>query len=107
MPPNNRKYDQLKSQNVNILPYTHKEDIEPHLHRAGYFNIVVCDKNQYHGLKEFPKLSPRCILMVEDATDLQEDELLFHRYPQYAIYYGPNGAEYLRKVLPRTFNPSR
>ena len=45
--------------------------------------------------------------MVEDQNELYDDELLFYRYPQYAIYYGLNGVEYLRKVLPRTFNPSR
>ena len=45
--------------------------------------------------------------MVEDQNELYDDELLFYRYPQYAIYYGPNGSEYLRKVLPKTFNPSR
>jgi hypothetical protein len=45
--------------------------------------------------------------MVEDQDDIYDDELLFYRYPQYAIYYGSNGVEYLRKVLPKAFNPSR
>lgn len=100
----NRKYESLKSQNVSVLPYNSKDEIEQHLHKAGCFNVIVCDKVAYHVLKEFAKKSPRCILLVDDNADLYEDELLFYRYPLYSIYYGSNGVEYLKKVLPRSFN---
>lgn len=77
------------------------------MHRAGCFNVIVCDKVSYHVLKEFVKKSPRCILLVDDNADLYEDELLFYRYPLYSTYYGSNGVEYLKKTLPRSYSSSK
>lgn len=64
----------------------------------------MCDKASYHVLKEFTKKSPRCILLVDENVELYEDELLFNRYPLYSIYYGSNGADYLKRTLPKNYS---
>lgn len=59
----------------------------------------MCDRASYHNFKELPKLSPRCVLLVDDAGDLFDDELLFYRIPLYTIYYGANGVDYLKRIM--------
>ena len=64
VPLGSTKYESLRSPNVNVVSYTSKEDINQYLHQAGVFNIIVCDKASYQSFKEFPKMSPRCKLLV-------------------------------------------
>lgn len=46
------------------------------------------------------KISPCCILLVDTENELPEDELYLHRIWMYALFYGPNGEEHLRRILP-------
>ena len=41
-------------------------------------------------------------LVVEDTADLYEDQFLFYRFTTYSIFYGQNGADYLKRNLPKT-----
>ncbi len=83
------------------MEYGSKEEVESHLHVHGVFNVLVTDRSNYHLLKDLAKRSPRLQLLVEDTADLFEDEFLFYRFPAYSLYYGQNGADYLRRHLPK------
>ena len=80
-----------------ITPYKTHEDIFSQLHRQNEFTIIVAEYVDYHNLKIFPRLSPRCILVIEDTYPIKEDEVVLYRFPKKLIYYGPDAYSYLSK----------
>ena len=46
------------------------------------------------------KISPHCILLIDTTRELPEDELYLFRIWMYSLYYGPNGDDYLARILP-------
>ena len=92
-----KRYDSLRSDNVIVLPYSSDDDIINQLHRQDEFLIIICDKKNYHLMKKYPRYSPRCILVVEDTQEIGEDEIVLHKYPSKALYYGSDVINYLAK----------
>lgn len=76
-------------------------EIIPYIHKESCFVIIVCMKENYHDLKLYSKVSPRCKLIIDTQKDLPEDELYLFRINIYSMYYGGDAPEYLKKVLPQ------
>lgn len=68
-----KRYDSIKRNNIIISPYTSEQDIENQLHRSEQFVIIVCQKKDYNKYKKFPRMSPRCILVIDDTSELKQD----------------------------------
>jgi hypothetical protein len=94
------RYEGLRAAHVSVVGYSGDGEIRGQLHREGTFLIIVCERNQYHQLKMYAKVSPRCRLVVDTPQDLPEDELYLYRVPNYTLYYGSSAPDYLKRTLP-------
>jgi hypothetical protein len=94
------KYEGLRTSHVAVVGYQGEGEVRGQLHKEGVFVVLVCEPNNYHQLKIYAKVSPRCRLVVDSTRDLPDDELYLYRIPSYALYYGSTAPEYLRKTLP-------
>ena len=88
-----------------VVSYQSEVDTYQYLHQENTFIFLVTTREQYHQFKHNAKISPACVLLVETEGELPEDELYLYRICRYAVYYGPNGMEYLRRIRPRSPPP--
>jgi hypothetical protein len=95
-----KKYEGLKSSYVDVQPYYTEADTHRHLHSENTFIILVVTRQTYHNYKWHAKTSPFCTLLVDTDNELPEDELYLYRIWMYSIFYGQNGEDYLRRILP-------
>ena len=95
-----KKFDGIKRESVIVTPYKTNEDIENQLHRQDEFAIIVGEAQDFHKpnmQKQYPRLSPRCVLVIEDTAPIKEDEIYLYRFPKKVLYYGPDAYSYLSK----------
>jgi hypothetical protein len=94
-----QKYSSLTNKIINISTYYSEQELLPKLYKKLHFNVIIVSREDYHRYKKFAKNSPHCAILVDTSKDLQEDELLFYRMPNYSLYYGPDGPAYLNSII--------